>query len=370
MTEEQKQKAQTNARMGAVYLWQGTVHRSPIAQTVLAGSISSISGLAGTGDITILVPDQSIDFSVLALEASRDPGAKGSLWRSVLSWAESFLKGLWTKLKDIWNDRWDIGVHVKKVALLVAQYVYAKAAPFIGASSTLLSGLVKAGTSFVEKFSTWMSSGKVAFNYGHPETIVRAIEWGITRSMLDGVYDIARSSISLSVNAASFGGAAIVDGIASVVDAAVKILWRVYESTVISDFCRRAKDIWKTRSNKNSAIRKPGSFDRWFRPAVEQVPVLAAVTLGSGVAGDKMRFLNMFADRKAIITQGQFDAGCDYLEQVKRSASRMIIQSEIDFTSDDEMIQGLLTLAKNYNSNSSSSNTWWTYWGLDKIFRS
>jgi len=188
--------------------------------------------------------------------------------------------------------------------------------------------------------------------------------------MLDGVYDLARSSISLSVNAASFGGAAVVDGIAGVIDAAVKIMWRVYESTVITDFCKRAGQIWTSRGTKNSAVRRQAKFLNWFRPAVEQVPVLAAVTVASGIAGDKMRFLNMFTDQNAIITQGQFDVGCDYLEQVKRSASRMILQSEIDFTSDDPNIQGFLTLAKNYNANSSVSTSWWTYWGLDKIFRS
>lgn len=251
----------------------------------------------------------------------------------------------------------------------MAQYVYASAAPFEGAGATFVSGLVKAGTAFVEKVSTWVSSKSVAINYGHPETIVKAIEWGITRSMLDGIYDLARSSLSASLNAASFGGAAIVDGIAGVIDAAVKILWRVYESTVITDFCSRAQQIWKSRGTKNDAIRRQAKFLKWFRPAVEQVPVLAAVTVGSGIAGDKMRFLNMFTDQKAIITQSQFAVGCDYLEQVKRSASRMILQSEIDFTSGDKNIEGLITLAKSYNSNSSASNSWWAYWGLDKIFR-
>ena len=127
--------------------------------------------------------------------------------------------------------------------------------------------------------------------------------------------------------------------------------------------------MWKSRSSKNSAIRKIAKFDRWLRPAVETVPVIAAVTLGSGIAGDKMRLLEMFADKGAIITPSQFQTGVAYLDKIKRIGAQLIEQSEIDFTSDDQLVQGLLNLAKSHSENSSASTTWWAYLGMDKIFR-
>ncbi|GAP38724.1 hypothetical protein ABXN37_26885 [Piscinibacter sakaiensis] len=359
-----------NARLGALYLWQGTTHSSPLLQTIISGTLGSATALAGIKEINIALPDQTTDIVQFAIQAQRDPGAQGKLWKSVQSWAESLLGQLWAKIKDIFGDIVEVGVQVKKIALWVAQMVYSDLAPFIGGGSTLVSGLVKAGTAFVERSSSWLASKGVVLNTGHPDTLVGAINAGLSRALLDGVYDIARSSLSIGLNWATYGGAATVDAIAAVIDAAYKMVWRYAESCTITAFCQRAQQLWGNRTSKRGAVRKGATFTKWMEPAVTKVPLIAAVTLASGLTGDKMRFLNMFTDQDAVIGQSQFDKGCEYLEQVKRAASRMIVQSEIDFTSKDPLIDGLLKKAKATNLDSSPTTTWWGYWGLDKLFRS
>lgn len=358
-----------NSRLGAIYLWQGTEHASPLAQTVISGTLGSATALAGVKEINIALPDQLTDIVQFALKAERDPGANGKMWKAVLSWSQSLMGQIWDKVKEIFGDLFEAGVHVKKIALWVAQMVYAESAPYIGAGATLVSGLVKAGTAIAERTGAWLSSRGVTLNAGHPETIVRAIETGLLRAMLDGLYDITRSALSTAVNWTAYGGAAVVDAIAAVIDAAYKMIWRFAESRVITDFCKRAQQLWANRDAKNGGVRKGTTFNKWMRPAVTKVPLIAAVTLASGLTGDKMRFLNMFTDQDAVVTQSQFDQGCSYLEKIKLAASRMIGQSEIEFSSGDKLIDGMLRMAKNANAEASPTVSWWGYWGLDKIFR-
>lgn len=360
-----------NARLGVAYLWQGTSHQSPLINTIVSGMLGSAGALAGVREINLPLPDQTTDVLQIGIESGIESGPKATVWRTVKEWATTFVAKLWEKIKSIFGDVSEMAVHLKKISLFVAQQVYAQAAPFIGGTSTLVSGLWKTTGAFVEKLGLWVASRTVTMNYGHPRTLVEGIEAGLNRSMLDGIYDIARSSLSIGVNALEFGGAAGLDAVAAIIDAAVKILWRYAESRTITQFCQSAKQVWQSRGATKGVISRANRFQKWLRRGTEAAPIIAAVTVGSGVAGDKMRFLQMYADNGAIITQSQFNEGVSYLEGLKRTAARLIERSEIDFTSQDQIIDGLLKLAKSHNTTASSTSTgWWGFFGLDKVFRS
>lgn len=352
-----------NARLGAIYLWQGTKHKSPLAETVLGGMLSSAGALAGIKDINIPVPDQAVDLVSMGIQSGRDTGPQGGLWATIKAWAEDFVQKVWEKIKETLGDVAEIGGHIKKIALFVTQQVFQKAAPLIGGAVGLVQGLWKTTVAFVEKLGNWIAKKSVSLNFGHPKTLVKGIEHGITRALLEGLYETARSALSIGLNAASLGGAVIVDAVAAVIEAATKIIWRFAESRIISKFCEQATHFWTARAEKSALHLDAMKFDNWLKPATRKVPVIAAVTLGSGIAGDKMRFLQMYTGGGDVISANQFKSGVKYLDQMKRAGSRLIERTGIDFTSNDQMIDGLLKLAKSHDEVKAATNFW------HKLFR-
>ncbi len=359
-----------NARLGAIYLWQGTRHSSPLIKTITGGVLDSVGGLAGIKEINIPVPGEAADLVADGIESGMETGGRGSVRATIKAWAEDFVKKVWAKIKETFGDIAEIGGLLKSVALFVAQQVFQKAAPIIGGVAGLAQGLWKTTVAFVEKLGNWIAKQTVQLNFGHPRTLVKGIEWGLTRALLEGLYEIAKNAVSIGLNAASLGAAAIVDAIAAVVEAAAKIIWRIAESKIIRKFCDEAKSFWLSRDQPNALHLDAMKFDNWLRPATRKVPVIAAVTLGSGIAGDKMRFLQMYTGDGKVISDSKFKAGAKYLDQMKRCGSRLIERSELEFSSDDQIIDGLHKLARSHDEVKAQTK-WWRrlFRTTDKIIR-
>lgn len=338
-----------NARLGVIYLWQGTDVKSPIVSTVLGGLLGSTGGILGAKDINFPVPDQVGDLATHGVEAGLESTATGTLWERIKAWAADFVKRVWAEARKTLGDVAAIAGHLKNITLFITQQVFTKAAPVIGSVAGLVTGLWKTTVAFCEKFATWRASYGVRLNFGHPKTLVKGVETGLTRSIFEGLYEVARSAVSVGLNAAGLGAGAIFDAVVACVEAAAKLVWRIGEYFVMKKFTDDAKVFWSSRGTATAMHLSSMKFDNWLRPATEKVPVLAAVTLGSGIAGDKMRFLQMYTGDGGTITESQFADGVTYLDKLKRMGSRLIERSGIEFTSTDAMIDGLLKLAERHD---------------------
>lgn len=335
-----------DARRGALYLWQGVEVESGLASLVMGGLLSSASGIAGVKEIDLHTPDLAADIAGDAIGS--DSGDSQNLLTRIKTWAQNFVNAIWDKLKSTFTDIGEFGGMLKNIGLFVASQVFSKAAPIIGGVAGLVTGLWKFTTVFAEKVSNWKAKGSFKLNTGHPKTLVKGIEKGLTRGMLEGLYELAKSALSVGLNAASLGAASIVDAIAAVAEAAVKIIWRVAEVKALQKFTRQAREYWTGSTPGQGIHMDQMKFDNWIRPMTQKVPVVAAVTLGSGIAGDKMRFLQMYTGEGNIISASDFKAGVKYLDQMKRAGSRLIERSDIEYGSSDPLIKGLLKLAKSH----------------------
>lgn len=357
-----------NARLGVVYLWQGVNMKSPIADAVLGGIMTSVSGISGTKDINIA--EFSLGVEVTAMVAdSRSEGQTGA-FNQIKAWAEDLMAKIWEKIKTIFGDVAEMLGTLKGIALFITQQIFSKAAPIIGGVVGLVQGLWKTTVGIVEKVGSWIASKGVEIAFGAPKSLVNGVEQGLTRSMLEGIYETIKSAVSLGLNAASFGGAAIVDCVVGIVEAAIKIIWRIAESKVVNKFILDARNMWTTRDTGRPMHKDCLKFDDWLRPVTKKVPLVAAVTLASGIAGDKMRFLQMYTGTGNIISQASFDEGVSYLDQLKRAGSRIMERSGVTFTSDDDMIAGLLKLAEKHDEVHSKKSRWRRFFRIaDKVVR-
>ena len=336
-----------NARLGTIYLWQGVKYNSQLADLVIGGAMTSVSGILGCKDINVAEFGLGVEVTTMATQ-SRSEGP-GGLWHKIKTWAEDLMQKLWQKIKAVFGDVAEMLGTLKGLALFVTQQVFAKAAPLIGGAVGLVSGLWKTSVAIAEKVGNWIAKKSVKLTFGHPKTLVKGIDQGINRALLEGIYETVKSAVSLGLNAASLGGAAIVDAVTGIIEAAVKIIWRVAESKVIKKFIKDAKNFWNARGTTTAMHLDSFKFDNWLKPATQKVPVIAAVTLGSGVAGDKMRLLQMYTGEGKVISESDFKSGAAYLDRMKRSGSRLIERSGLEFTSDDLVIAGLLKLANSHD---------------------
>ena len=84
-----------NARLGVVYLWQGTKMESALASTIVSGVFS------GATNCMSIPPDINIhshdDIAGLLGEASSG-GAQGA-WAQFKAWAEDFCRKMWAKIR-------------------------------------------------------------------------------------------------------------------------------------------------------------------------------------------------------------------------------------------------------------------------------
>ena len=93
-----------NARLGAIYLWQGTTLDSPLAKTVIGGALSSMGSLAGLKEINIPIPDQATDVLAMGVSAANDTSGSGDLLSTIKAWAQDFVHKVWAKVKDDITD--------------------------------------------------------------------------------------------------------------------------------------------------------------------------------------------------------------------------------------------------------------------------
>ncbi|MEM6662745.1 MAG: hypothetical protein AAF666_11280, partial [Pseudomonadota bacterium] len=233
------------------------------------------------------------------------------------------------------------------IVVFAASQIWQNAAPFIGAANELIDGLAQSGRAFIEKLSTWHAGRRVKIEEGHPKTLLDGIKIGMNRAMWEGLGKIAKSSISIGLNAASCGGAAIVDAVAAVLQSVAKLVWRFAEYCVLNTFINRAKIHWANRETDLSAIHLDAKrFNDWLRPATRKAPVIAALTLGSRIAGDKIRLLQIYNEKGTMISFQQFERGRIYIDKMKGVGAGLINRSGLEFKGQSQAIQDLIDVAK------------------------
>ncbi|WP_116082640.1 hypothetical protein [Tropicimonas sp. IMCC34011] len=347
-----------NARQGVIYLWQGVDVESPYADLAVNGSVRAFTALAnrrwdGFGDFNEAIGDPLTMFGSAAAGAN---GA-GTGLAKVMSWATSFVAELRSQIAELFGAPHELISFSKNLALWVAAQVMDDADSLESVGD--VANLWNAGKSFIQKLRSYVAGYNVKINYGHPATLVKGVESGMNRAMLSGVFELAKSSISSTLS--SFGAFATkaVDYMAGIFEFAVESLWRYAEFLVLDKFTAKAKTLWAARGTASDLSRNNRKFNLWLRGAVDKVPLIAAVTLVSGLGGDKMRLLQMFGGGNTVISQSDFDSGVAYLDQLKRTAAHMMKDAELELDSDDPLIKSSLKMHETVIAAQQAEQGWW-----------
>lgn len=403
------QPALVNARLGVLYLFSKTECEDSIFKVVLNGALdlttASLDYAGGDSNVamsrasTVIGKSQGAagkaadlveqkirargtapsTVSAQQLLGSTPPaptdGKMRQVWESIKATLYEYAQKLWTAIRDqltaakakvagMLADPAESALAIlpgaiRKLCDFLASKFLAAAAPFIGAGLDLAKGVANTIDSGVTKFKEWLAGRNVVLLSGHPSTIVEAIRRAMWFSVGEGLYDTLKGGLKLGLEFASSGASAIGSLIVSIVEALVKTIWKVIEIIRMRGFFKQAQGYWAVRNESNALHTRPIAFNNWFKSHAVELPALSVLTLNSGICGDKMHFLQMYKGNDEIVTQGEFDKGCRYVDGLKAWGSKFIEDCGYGFSSDDKLVSGLLTLAQSHKQEVSTGRKVW-----------
>lgn len=251
-----------------------------------------------------------------------------------------------------------------------------------GVATGLFTGITKT----VELYNLHHAGEGVALQSGHPDLIAKSIQLSVLKSALAGLAEAALAGAKAALAAFTGGAGLIVNKVAGVIEALLRFAVRFCDGLTLRHIFADCREKWACRG-QSDAIQKNGSeFAHWFKKTIGRSPIVAALIMNCGIAGDAMRFLEVATSEGVVMTQGQFDKGVTFLNALKASAADLImqIQKQMRISSKDPMCSSLLKHAEQIGLiQKEAGSSWrakiftWTHqdgakssllnWALDKV---
>jgi len=211
----------------------------------------------------------------------------------------------------------------------------------------IASGLYTGITKTIEYFDLKHTGKGVSLESGHPDIVASSIQRSIAKAALVGLAEAAMAGAKAALAAFTGGAGLIVNKIAGVIELLLRFAVRFCSALNLRKIFADAKDRWAAKDQSDAIQKRAGDFANWFKKAIDRAPIVAALVMNCGIAGDAMRFLQVATSDGVVVTQGQFDKGVTYLNGLKSSASDLIMkyQEDMRISSGDPMTAALLKQA-------------------------
>jgi hypothetical protein len=209
-----------------------------------------------------------------------------------------------------------------------------------GVASGLYTGITKS----IELFSLKHAGKGVALESGHPDLVAASIKRSVAKTALVGLGEAALAGAKAAFAAFTGGAGLIINKVAGVIEQLLRFAVRFCDALTLRKVFADSREKWGCRGQSNAIQKRSGDFADWFKETIDRAPIVAALVMNCGIAGDAMRFLQVTTSDGIVLTQGQFDKGVTYLNSLKSSAGDLImqIQQEMRISSKDPMTAALL----------------------------
>jgi hypothetical protein len=206
------------------------------------------------------------------------------------------------------------------------------------------SGLFTAITKTIEYFNLRHAGSGVVLESGHPDIVAASIQRSVAKSALAGLAEAALAGAKAALAAFTAGAGLIVNKVAGVIEALLRFAVRFCDALTLRKIFADSRERWTSRGQTDALQKRASEFAEWFKKVCDRSPVVAALVMNCGIAGDAMRFLQVCTSDGVLLTQGQFDKGVTYLNALKSSAGDLIMQcqAEMRISSPDPICSALL----------------------------
>jgi hypothetical protein len=209
----------------------------------------------------------------------------------------------------------------------------------------MASGLYKGVTEAIKLYNIHTQGQEVSLVDGHPDIIAISIRNSVRNSLLEGLGAAALAGAKAALAAFTGGVGLIINKLAGVIEAILRFAVRFCDGLALRKIFADCRQKWAVRGQASPIQARASDFAEWFRKIINRAPIVAALVMNCGIAGDALRFLTITVDEEGmVLTQGQFDKGVNFLNTLKGAASDLIleIQESMRISSTDKVTAALL----------------------------
>jgi len=336
------------------YGWTGKGSSTEMDYKLIGGGSSAATGLAKNALV-------KRDLKKVAVpELAQLP--EQSLWVQFKTKFTEFFEWLWKKIigvfavkkvsrtlvtneaggyREVSSNQFDYAKFYgtfKAIMLAAVAKIFESAAPFVQDIAAVTKHIYNFGKSVIQATSAFISSCRVQMLKGHPGLICKALRNSMLSDASASLYQTIKYSLSITINAMFPGVGAvattIVKTILYVVEKAIEYIRRYTLLTNVRDYLSSAKQHYlsaKAKDKKSGLHLEEEKFTAWYRSVIEDAPILAALTLNSGICGDAMHFIKMFNNGDKLISQDKFDIGVSYRNDMKNYSSTILTKTPLQF---------------------------------------
>jgi hypothetical protein len=167
-----------------------------------------------------------------------------------------------------------------------------------------------------------------------------------------------------SLKLITVGLSSVVSLIIGIFEGIIKLIYIIKEAGYFNDFIDNCKEYWKLPKELRiyALSNNANDFNEMLIEATENASIIGAITLNTHIAGDKMRFLNMYTGNQ-VISKTQFKAGASYLDSLKSTAREYAKKWGSRLNSQDDMVKGLLRIVEHgANAMKPRKKSWYDFW--------
>jgi hypothetical protein len=312
---------------------------SAIAGTVIAGVSSAydkgrdIARNGSGANLLVKVKNEILDYF-------------RSVWETITS--VDRLKVMFTSsLADTLESAWGTA---SMIASNVANAMCLNAAPFLSAGIDTVNGVIDTIKAARARYKVWAAGRNVEYNPGHPGAIVSQIKTAMDAGIGQGLYQALKGAANITGQALSAGISSVVSMIVAGLEFIAKVVYRVVEVWRMRNFFAHCRDKYAELGADPAShpfFQNGVEFGEWYSKASRLMPCIPALAINSGVAGDKMRWINMYSgpakspsitsggqlDYTSVVSQKTFDEGVEQLDLLKDWCKDYLIETKYRFFS-------------------------------------
>jgi hypothetical protein len=299
---------------GSGGLGNGTANALGIAQGQIQPTLTQVKDLATADRRPARTPMQQPVYVKTAPPLPPRPVKGSPTDPTLVMRIRESVTALWTRVVEFFRARFTgmdvlrhIAVQSQAIIGTIVSAVAENAAPFVSAGIDMAKGIVKMADVAHVALSSWWTGRHVVVAPGHPSSVVSSIHGAMRRSGFEGLWQCSKGAANAGVSSVTMGAGALLNLCAALFEAIVRIVYRIIESSKISEFATEANTHWTRRAGGDALVRRPAAFARWFAGHALTVPAIGILTLNSGICGDKMVYLSMYAQGDTLRGVGLSD---------------------------------------------------------------
>ncbi|MCP1119132.1 hypothetical protein [Robbsia andropogonis] len=234
----------------------------------------------------------------------------------------------------------------------------AEAVPFLGGSRDVLKGLVNAIDASVDRFKMW-SNRSVRIAAGHPSTIFNTIKSTMEISLAEGLLTAMGGAARVAVEALAPGFGIIATAVTKLVELVVRGVIRIFELLQFRALIDEAKILWNNREAPDALHKRPRAFNAWYGAYASTSPIVAILTLNTGITGSKMQFMDMMTSDGKVINEDGFQKGVAFIDAMKGWGTQYLNGCGIAVSSTTADVKAYLAQAKSCSTNRTLGEKVW-----------